>query len=272
VKSIDHYRHYGWPVYAIALLTAMFLIVPTFLVLPLSFNADPFFTYPMRGLSLQWYVEVLTSPRWTGAIFNSAMVGLASAAIGTVIGTLAAVGLWLNPPRIRQLLLAFLLSPLVIPAVVFAAGFFYLAFRVNLSNSLIGLVWAHVVLGLPFVVVVVSASLEQFDPTLVRAAKSLGAGNGMIFRRVMLPIIAPGVITGAIFAFVTSWDEIVVSLFMISSSDRYTLPRVLWGGLREHLSPALIALATLLTLLSLALMFAVERLRGSVQARGVARR
>jgi putative spermidine/putrescine transport system permease protein len=265
VKNINHYRHYSWPVYAAALFTAMFLMLPLLVVLPLSFNAQPFFTYPMQGLSLQWYIEVLTSSRWTGAILNSAVLGLISAAIATIIGTLASVGLWLIGARSRQLLLALLLSPLVIPAVVFAAGFLYLASRAGVANSLPGLVWAHVVLGLPFVVVVVSASLEQFDPILVRAARSLGADNRTIFVRIILPIIKPGVLTGLIFAFVTSWDEVVVALFVISSSDQYTLPRVLWGGLRENLSPALIALAALLTLLSLALMIAVERLRGTIR-------
>lgn len=272
MKNINHYRHYNWPIYAVALATAVFLVLPTLIVLPLSFNAEPFFTYPMRGLSLQWYAEVLTSPRWTGAILNSTIVGLASAALATIIGTLASVGLWLSTARARQLLLALLLSPLVIPAVVFAAGFFYLASRAGLANSLPGLVWAHVILGLPFVIVVVSASLEQFDPVLVRAARSLGADNRTIFMRIILPIIMPGVLTGLIFAFVTSWDEIVVALFVISSSNHYTLPRILWGGLRENLSPALIALATLLTLLSLALMFAVERLRGKMERAKAARR
>lgn len=266
MKTINHYRAYSWPVYALGLAVAIFLVLPTLIVLPLSFNAEPYFTYPLRGVALGWYVEVLTSPRWTHAILNSMIVAVSSAVIATIIGTLAAVGLWAGPPRLRQALLLLLLSPLVVPVVVFGAGFFYLATRAGLADSLAGLVWAHVVLGIPFVVAVVSASLEQFDPVLVRAARSLGAENGTIFRRVMLPIIAPGVITGSIFAFVTSWDEIVVGMFLISNSSLYTLPRVMWSGLRENLSPAIIALAALLTLLSLALMLAVERLRGRTQA------
>lgn len=264
MKTINHYRAYSWPIQALGVAVAIFLVLPTLIILPLSINAEPYFTYPMRGTSLVWYEEVLTSPRWTGAILNSTIVAFSSAAVATVIGTLAAVGLWAGPPRLRQPLLVLLLSPLVVPVVVFAAGFFYLATRAGLADSLLGLIWAHAVLGVPFVVVVVAASLEQFDPVLVRAARSLGAENTMIFRRVMLPIIAPGVITGAIFAFVTSWDEIVVGLFLISNSSLYTLPRVMWSGLRENLSPAIIAIAALLTLLSLALMVAVERLRGRV--------
>lgn len=262
MKTINHYRAYSWPIYALGLAVAVFLVLPTLIVLPLSLNAESYFTYPLRGFSFGWYKEVLTSPRWTHAILNSMIVAASSAAIATVAGTLAAVGLWAGPPKMRQALLFVLLSPLVVPVVVFAAGFFYIATRAGLADSLAGLVWAHVVLGVPFVVVVVSASLEQFDPVLVRAGKSLGADNRTIFRRVILPIIAPGVITGTIFAFVASWDEIVVGLFLISNSNLYTLPRVMWSGLRENLSPAIIALAALLTLLSLALMIAVERLRG----------
>lgn len=260
--SRTHYRAVRGAVVVAAVGVMVFLALPTLVILPLSLNPEPYFSYPMSGLSTRWYEEVIWSDSWRGAFANSLAVALASALAATVIGTAAALGVQALPAWARVPVLAALLSPIVIPIIVFAVGFFYLSARTGMANTLSALVWGHVVLGLPFVVIVVSASLERFDPILAKAAAGLGAPPLAVFRDVVLPLIAPGVLTGAIFAFITSWDEIVLALFVAGGPENHTLPRRLWSGLREELSPAIIAVAALLTVLSIALMIAVEMLRG----------
>ena len=258
---------YGWyrvPINIVAGLVLAFLVLPTLVIAPLSFNEGKYFTYPIESFSLKWYSEVLFSERWTHAFRNSFIVAIVSTLIATVIGTMASLGILGLPIRLRNSLLLILLSPMVIPIIVFAVGFFYFTVLLGMVYTLTALVWAHVVLAVPFVVIVVSASLERFDTSLIRAAYSLGASPITAFRRITLPLIAPGVMTGAIFAFVTSWDEIVVALFVAGGPENHTLPRRLWSGLREELSPAIIAAATVLSVLSIILMIIVERLRRSI--------
>jgi len=238
-----------------------YLVIPTLIIAPLSFNSQPYFTYPIKEFSLKWYEQILTTQPWRIAFRNSLTVGILSTLFATTLGTLAALGLSGLPQRIRYAFNLVLLSPLFIPIIVFAVGFFYLAAKVGIVNSLGALIWAHIVLGLPFVIIVVTASLEGFDRDLVKAAQSLGASPFTTFRRITLPLIAPGVMAGAIFAFVTSWDEIVTALFVAGGPENHTLPRRLWSGLREELSPAIIAAATILSLLSVVLMITVETLR-----------
>lgn len=255
------YRFHKMSLYLVVVLGAVFLVTPTLIIMPLSFNAVPYFTYPIEAYSLRWYQDVFTLPGWRTGFRNSVIVAATTTSIATVLGTLAALGLAELPPSWRQRLMLVLLSPLIIPIIVFAVGIFYLAARIGMVGSLATLIWAHAVLALPFVILVVSASLERFDRTLLMAAYSLGASPLQAFRRITLPLIAPGVFAGAVFAFVTSWDEIVVALFIAGGPENHTLPRRLWSGLREELSPAIIAVATLLTLLSLVLMSVVEWLR-----------
>lgn len=256
-----HYRALRFGIVGAAILVMAFLALPTVVILPLSLNPEPYFSYPLPGLSLRWYEEVLSSPAWQRAFVNSLFVGVVATVAATVIGTAAALGLQRLPRRLRGAVLALLLSPIVIPIIVFAVGFFYVAAWAGAANTLGALIWGHVVLGLPFVVIVVSASLQRFDPMLLKAAASLGATPLRAFRDIVLPLIAPGVLTGAIFAFITSWDEVVLALFVAGGPENHTLPRRLWSGLREELSPAIIAVAALLTVLSVMLMAAVESLR-----------
>jgi putative spermidine/putrescine transport system permease protein len=237
-----------------------FLIAPILAIVPLSFNDGAFFTYPMAGVSLRWYREFAGSEAWRRALENSLIVGVGATALATVLGTLAALGLHRSRVPFRRLAVAVLLSPMVVPVVITGVGMFYLYARVGLANSLAGLVVAHAALGIPFVFITVSAALATLDDNLVRAAQSLGAGPLRVLWRVVLPLILPGVASGGLFAFTASWDDAVVVLFL-ASARQHTLPRQMWSGIRDFISPTLLAVATVLIVLSIGLMVAVELLR-----------
>jgi putative spermidine/putrescine transport system permease protein len=214
----------------------------------------------MPGWSLQWYVEFFTNPLWTGALANSLLIGSAATVLATALGTLAALGLHGSRFYLKPLIVGLLVAPLAVPVVITAVATFYFFAALNLVGTYTGLIVAHTVLALPFVVITVSATLQGFDTTLVRAAASLGAPPGHAFRTVTLPIIAPGVISGALFAFVTSFDEIVAALFLASPQQR-TLPRQIFSGVSENVSPTITAAAVVLLTVSVMLMAALEWLR-----------
>jgi putative spermidine/putrescine transport system permease protein len=241
-------------------LVLAYLILPLFVVIPLSFTAGELLIYPLPGWSLRWYVEFFTDPLWTGALANSLMIGAAATALATALGTLAALGLHGSRFRGKPVIVGLLVAPLAVPVVITAVATFYFFASLSLVGTYAGLVLAHTVLALPFVVITVSATLQGFDTTLVRAAASLGAPPGHAFRTVTLPIIAPGVISGALFAFVTSFDEIVAALFLASPQQR-TLPRQIFSGVSETISPTITAAAVVLLVVSVALMAVLEGLR-----------
>jgi putative spermidine/putrescine transport system permease protein len=238
-----------------------FLVLPILAIVPLSFNAEPFFTYPMPGFSLQWYREFVNSAVWLLALRNSLIVAFFATVLSSVLGTLAALGLTRRDCPARASIMAVLIAPIIVPVVVSAVGIYYCFARIGLLNTLTGLVLAHTALGAPFVVITVAATLSGFDQNLMRAAASLGANPVSAFFRVMLPVIAPGVASGALFAFGTSFDEVVVALF-ISGSEQRTLPRQMWSGVRESLSPTIMAVATMLIAASIALLATVQWLQG----------
>jgi len=237
-----------------------FLVAPILVIIPLSFNAGAFFTYPLTGVSLRWYREFLGGAQWQRAAENSVIVGLGATVLATGLGTLAALGLHRARLPFRRAAVAILLSPMVVPVIITAVGMFYFYARIGLANTLSGLIVAHAALGIPFVFVTVSAVLSTLDHDLVRAAASLGAGPVRVLLTVVLPLILPGVVTGGLFAFTTSWDDAVVVLFL-ASARQHTLPRQMWSGIREFISPTLLAVATLLIVLSISLMLVVELLR-----------
>jgi putative spermidine/putrescine transport system permease protein len=241
-------------------LVVLFLIAPVVAIVPLSFNAEPFFTYPMPGLSLRWYEEFFSSQVWQLALRNSIIVAISATILSTILGTLAALGLSRPECPARATLTAILISPMIVPVVVSAVGIYYAFAAVGLLNSLTGLVLAHTAIGAPFVVITVTATLASFDHSLMRAAASLGARPVEAVFRIMLPIIAPGVISGALFAFVTSFDEVVIALF-IAGSEQRTLPRQMWSGVRETLSPTIAAVAALLILFSTVFLAVVQWLQ-----------
>lgn len=239
----------------------LFLLGPLVAVIPLSFNSVPYFSYPMEGFSLRWYQDLFGTSSlaiaWQSAFWNSLLIGICSTVIATVLGTPAALGLSRLSGASRAIAFAIILSPLIVPSIVAALGVFYFYVNLGLSGSTFGIILAHAALGVPFVVITVSASLANYDRNLTRAGAILGANPFRVFRTITLPIILPGVISGAVFAFQTSWDEVLVVLFM-ASPEQHTIPRRMWSGVREQISPSTIAAATLLIMFSIALLFVVE--------------
>jgi len=246
--------------------TVVFLIVPLLIPIPLSFNSGSFFTFPLAGFSTRWYEIVLGTARWRAAIQNSLLIGFGTTVLATVLGTLAAIGLSIPQFPGRKLVMPLLISPLIVPIVVTAVGAYLFYAPIGLANSYAGLILAHTVLASPFVVVTVGASLTGFDRTLMRAASISGARPATAFFKIMLPLILPGVLAGAAFAFVTSFDEVVVAQFL-AGVDQRTMPLEMFTGLREELSPAITAAATLMMTLSLLLLVVANLIAKRAQRR-----
>jgi putative spermidine/putrescine transport system permease protein len=247
-------------------LTIVFLVVPIFVPVPLSFNGGSFFTFPLAGISTRWYAEVLGTERWRAAIGNSLLIAFGTTALATLLGTLTAIGLSSDRFPGRRYVMPLLISPLIVPVVITAVAAYLFYARIGLASSYAGIILAHTALASPFVVVTVGASLTGFDRNLMRAASISGAKPVLAFFRVMLPLILPGVLSGAAFAFVTSFDEVVVVQFLASASQR-TLPLEMFTGLREQLSPAITAAATLMMVLSILLLVAAQALRRAARRR-----
>ena len=244
---------------ALAALTALvliFLVAPILTIVPLSFSSGAFFYYPLPGLSLRWYEDFFTSSFWLPALKNSLIVGSCATALATTLGTLAALGLWRARFPAQGIVMAILISPMVVPVIIIAVGAYFAFAPLGLTDGYLGLILAHTTLGAPFVVITVLATLSGFDRTLVRAAESLGARPIATFRRVVLPLIAPGVASGAVFAFAASFDEVVVALLMAGPGQR-TLPRQMFAGINDNISLTIAAAASMLIAISLALMIAV---------------
>ncbi|MFA5538667.1 MAG: ABC transporter permease [Gemmobacter sp.] len=249
-----------WCFIVFCALVFLFLVAPLAAIIPLSFNSSTFLTYPLSGVSLRWYEIFFSSTAWQLSIRNTFIVGTAAALLATTLGTLAALGMSRPNFPWRGVVMALVVSPMVVPFVITALGMFFFFSRVGLTNSLAGLIVAHTALGVPFVVITVSATLQGFDRNLPRAAASLGGRPFYVFRRVTLPVIAPGVTVGALFAFVTSFDEVVVAVFLVGPRQR-TLPRQMFSGIRENIDPTIAAAATFMMVISVFLLIAVELLR-----------
>jgi putative spermidine/putrescine transport system permease protein len=241
----------------------LFLVAPILTIVPLSFSSGSFFYYPLPGLSLRWYQDFFASSFWLSSLKNSLIIGTSATVLATVLGTMAALGIWRSRFPAQALVLAMLISPMVVPVVIIAVGVYFAFAPLGLTDGYMGLILAHATLGVPFVVITVLATLSAFDRTLLRAAESLGASQLTTFRRVMLPLILPGVASGAVFAFAASFDEVVVVLLMAGPAQR-TLPRQMFAGINDNISLTIAAAATMLIAISLALMIAV----GALQRRG----
>ena len=284
--SFERIWHYAFRV--ICGLILFFLIMPILVIIPLSFNAGDYFTFTKEmlaldpaGYSLQWYHDFFTNPNWQGAVRNSVIISIFSTLIATTLGTLAALGLSQAQMPAKSAIMALLLSltaellviaisPMIVPLIISAAGMYFFYSRVGLQGTLIGVILAHAALGTPFVVITVTATLVGFDRSLIRAALGLGASPFTVLRRVIVPIILPGVISGALFAFITSFDEVVVVLF-VGSFEQRTIPWQMFSGIREHISPTILAVATVLVGVSIVLLTVLELLRRrSERLRGVA--
>ncbi len=302
-SPLERIWHYAY----IAICTAIFvfLVAPILVVLPLSFNVEPYFTFTAKmlaldpeGYSLRWYDNLLTdgmqapealrdgawwsdvwaNATWVKAAKNSIIIGFWSTILATCLGTLAALGLSRPEMPYRRVIMAILISPMIVPIIIIATGLFFFYSSPcgligldcgRLTATYVGIVMAHATLGIPFVIITVTATLSGFDQSLMRASASLGANPRVTFFKVILPLILPGVISGALFAFVTSFDEVVAVLF-IAGPDQQTIPRQMWNGIREAISPAILAVATILVIISILLLTTLELLRRrSERLRGV---
>ena len=249
-----------WMLWAFAGAVLLFLIAPIGVIVPLSFSTGSFLHFPLPGFSLRWYEDFFTSELWLPALKNSLIVGSGATLIATTLGTLAAFGFWRARFPGRRLLFAVLLSPLVVPIVIVAVGVYFAFARVGLTDGYLGLMLAHAALGAPFVLVTVLSTLSGFDRNLLNAAANLGAPPWLAFRKVALPIIFPGVFSGALFAFATSFDEVVVALLLTGPGQR-TLPRQMFAGINDNISLTITAAGTLLVLLACLLLVTAELLR-----------
>ena len=269
-----------------------FLIAPLVAIIPISFSKSPFmlFTEGMlawppdpEAWSFRWYRYMvgictdknLTTPcsnRWMIGTVNSFFVGTISTLVATALGTLAALGLSRPHMPYKGLIMSILISPMIVPLIITAAGMFFFYAKVNLVYTFTGIILAHVALSTPFVVITVTATLVGFDTNMTKASQSLGARPVRTFFKVIMPLILPGVISGALFAFITSFDEVVIVMFM-ASLDQLTIPKQMWAGIRQEISPVILCMATCLVALSIFLLTTVELLRRrSEKLRGITQR
>ncbi len=244
-----------------------FLIFPLLVIIPLSFNAVPFFTFTKEmlafdpaGYSTKWYEDFFTNLNWQGAVKNSFIIAFFATVLSTFFGTLGALGLSRTHMPYKTLVMSILISPMIVPLIISAAGMFFFYSDVGLQGTHLGVILAHAALGTPFVVITVTATLVGFDNSLIRAAQNLGASAPTVFFKIIVPLILPGVISGALFAFITSFDEVVVVLFVGSFKQR-TIPWQMFSGIREQISPTILAVATLMVLVSIILLLTLELLR-----------
>jgi len=281
-ERIWHYAFVG-----LCLAVLFFLIAPVLIIVPLSFNNEPYFSFTTgmlkldpKAYSLKWYWDILDNgttgrfeawswgwlgdvwehAQWVKAFRNSIFVGFFATLIATTLGTIAALGLSSPHMPYRTAITSLLISPMIVPVIISATGAFFFLVKIGLVKTYTGLILVHAILGIPFVVITVTATLTGFDRNLIRAAESLGARWHTTFFKVIMPLIMPGMISGALFAFVTSFDEVVAVLFLADIEQR-TIPRQMWSGIREQISPTILAVATILVAISIAMLTTIELLR-----------
>jgi putative spermidine/putrescine transport system permease protein len=226
-------------------------------------------SYPMPGFSFRWFTEFFNSVMWTLSMKNSFIIAFATTFLATALGTLAALGLTMANFPFKGVITGIMIMPMVVPIVISAVGIYFFYAWIGLTSTYIGMILAHTALASPFVVITVTATLQGFNRNQIRAGSSLGASPPTVFFKITLPQILPGVISGALFAFVTSFDEVVVALF-IAGSEQYTLPRQMFAGIREKYNPTIAAVATMMIVVSVLLLVTVELLRRrSERLRGI---
>ena len=264
---MDLEKIWSYVLKVISYFVLFFLILPILIMIPLSFNAEPFFsftkemlTFQSEGYSLKWYKNIFENELWMLSIKNSFIIGILSTILATVLGILGALGINSKFMNFKSFLMAVVLSPMIVPLIISAAGMYFFYTYFNLTNSFTGVIIAHTALGIPFVVITVSASLANFDFNLVRASYSLGANPLETFFKVTFPIVRPGIISGALFAFITSFDEVVVIMFL-GSVEQKTIPWQMFSGIREQISPTILSVATILICSSITLLVFLELLR-----------
>ena len=275
-----HYKIWHYTYLTICGLVFFFLVAPLFVILPLSFNAEQYihFSKGMIALdpdafSLRWYEDMVygTKNPWGLAAKNSIIIAFFATIGSTVLGTVAALGLSSRHMPYKAAFMAVLISPMIVPLIISGTAIFFFMAKAGLAATFTGIILAHIILGTPFVVITVTATLTGFDHSVTRAAASLGSNPVNTFMKVTLPLILPGVISGALFAFVTSFDEVVVVMFL-AGLENTTIPIQMWVGLREQLSPTILAVATCLIIMSTLILVSAELLRRrSERLRGINR-
>lgn len=257
-------RHCNRPTQFGAWLVLLFLALPATMVVPISFTPERYLSLPAGAWSLRHYRALIEDPSWLASIRDSLIVGGASTAIAVALGTACAIGCWRVSSRLSEAIRMLMLAPIIVPSIVHALGFYRAWAELDLIDTYAGLILAHSMKGMPYVVITVSAALANFDPRLEQAARNLGATLRQSLWLVVLPCVMPGILAGAVFAFITSWDELVVNLF-ITNRHVYTLPRKIWDGIQDNINPAVAAVASILILLTLAAVlarFAIRLRRG----------
>lgn len=240
----------------------LFLLLPVTMVIPVSFTPQRYLSLPGAEWSLRHYATLVNDPAWIRSIRDSLVVAAASTAIAVAMGTACAIGCWRVSSRLSEALRVLMLAPIIVPTIVHALGFYQAWVQFGLIDTYAGLIAAHAVKGAPYVVIAVSAALANVDLRLEQAARNLGASVWQTLVRVIVPSARPGMLAGAVFAFITSWDELVVNLF-ITSRNVYTLPRKIWDGIQDNINPAVAAVATVLIVLTfLATLLRMYRTRG----------
>jgi putative spermidine/putrescine transport system permease protein len=275
-----NYRIWHYTYLTFCGLVFFFLIAPLFVILPLSFNAEQYIHFSAKmlaldpeGFSLRWYEDMIygTKNPWGLATKNSLIIAFFATIGSTILGTVAALGLSSRYMPYKAAFMALLISPMIVPLIISGTAIFFFMAKVGLAATHTGIILSHIILGTPFVVITVTATLTGFDHSVTRAAASLGSNPVNTFMKITLPLIMPGVISGALFAFVTSFDEVVVVLFL-AGLENTTIPIQMWVGLREQLSPTIMAVATCLIIMSTLILVSAELLRRrSERLRGINR-
>lgn len=243
----------GWPLRVWTWLVAVLLLAPTLVVIPMSFGASESFMFPPKEWSIRWYVNFFTSPEWMNSLWNSVQIGLFSAALATVVGVAAALGLDRTRFRGRAAVRGSLMSPQIVPGIVVAVAIYIAFLPMQLTGTLLGFVVAHAVVGIPFVLISVSTSLAGFDRMVETASASLGANPLTTFRKVTLPLLMPGVMSGFVFAFVSSFEEVVIALFL-QSPDLRTLPVQMYNSITLQIDPTIAAASSLIVVTTTAIL------------------
>jgi len=249
-----------WIVEGVSILILFFLLLPILVVVPISFSSAPYLTFPPPGFSMQWYRVYWTQLGWVDATILSVWIAVVVTILSTTLGTAAAIGLVRGQFPGKRLMHALILSPLVVPGIIVAIGVYFFYVRIKLVGSPLAIIIAHTALAAPFVVINVSASLYGFNERLEHAALNLGANRWQAFRHVTLPMIKPGMLAGGLLAFITSFDELIIALF-VSGSSAVTLPRKMWDSVRFAIEPTLAAVSTVTIVISVAAFLSAEILR-----------
>lgn len=240
------------------ILLLLFLVLPILVIIPISFNDLNLVGYPIGEVSLRWYRGFISSDQWQRALKNSLVVGLTTVAIATPLGYLAAVGLYyITDKRLRALVNFFLVLPIMVPAVVSAVGMYYAFNMIGIAGSQFGVALAHTSLAIPFAVIASTASLVNLDRSMLHAAESLGASHLRTIWSVILPNTIPGIFAAALFSFATSWDEVVIALFL-TGPDGKTIPVQMYSGLREEFSPMIAVVGTILFFTTIIVVVGIE--------------